>query len=85
MVVTSVNSLRLGSALYQYFTGNLNRSCFDVSNGKIFQTPFTSGCLRGLNYAIMVIGDCWLILFITTLCWELDFPLRYMISMLDED
>ena len=85
MIVTSVHSLRVGGAFYQYFTGKLNRSCFDVSNGKIFQTPFTSGCLREVDYAIMVIGGCWLILFIPTLCWGLGFPLWYMISTLDED
>lgn len=53
--------LRALGAGYQYITGNLTRGCFKVNNGMLSQTPFSPECLRGIDYAIIVLG-CILIL-----------------------
>ena len=45
--------LRVGGACYQYITKKLRRSCFIVENGFILQTPFTRGCMRGIDYFII--------------------------------
>ena len=48
--------LRSGGAGYQYVTGKLQRSCFVVENGLLLQTPFAVGCMREVDYAILVLG-----------------------------
>ena len=45
--------LRIIGAVYQYEKGVFNRDCLTVNDGMLIQTPFTSGCLRGLDYAII--------------------------------
>ena len=45
--------LRVAGACYQYITKKLRRSCFIVENGFILQTPFTRGCMRGIDYFII--------------------------------
>ena len=46
--------LRTGGAGYQYVTGKLRRSCFEVFDGVLRQTPFTAGCMREVDYFILV-------------------------------
>ena len=48
--------LRAGGAGYQYVTGKLGRSCFAVEDGFLIQTPFTVGCLREVDYVIIVLS-----------------------------
>ena len=48
--------LRAGGAGYQYVTGKLRRSCFSTENGFLIQTPFTVGCMRGVDYFIIVLS-----------------------------
>ena len=47
--------LRVGGAGCQYVTGKLKRSCFAVNNGALVQTPFSSGCMRDVDYFIIVL------------------------------
>ena len=47
---------RAGGAAYPYVTGKLERSCFAVTNGPLLQTPFAVGCMRKVNYAILVLS-----------------------------
>ena len=47
--------LRAGGAGYQYVTGKLRRSCFEVFDGVLRQTPFTAGCMREVDYLIVVL------------------------------
>ena len=53
--VTLASILRVGGALYQYITKKLRRSCFMMDNGRILQTPFHVGCMRGVDYAILIL------------------------------
>ena len=47
--------LRTGGAGYQYVTGKLRRSCFEVFDDVLRQTPFTAGCMREIDYFIVVL------------------------------
>ena len=47
--------LRTGGAGYQYVTGKLHQSCFEVSNDVLRQTPFAAGCMREIDYFIVVL------------------------------
>ena len=60
ILIGTLMLIRVGAAGYQYITGKLERSCFVVNDTKLFQTPFASGCLREVDYAIIVI--CFLLL-----------------------
>lgn len=44
--------LRVLGAAYQHYTGKLERSCFSVKDGKLLQVPFSTSCLRQIDYAI---------------------------------
>ena len=59
--------LRTGGAGYQYITGKLKRSCFAVKNGFLIQTPFTKGCLREVDYIIIVLSGISLLFSIITI------------------
>ena len=48
--------LRAGGAGYQYVTGKMRRSCFTTKNGFLIQTPFTVGCMRGVDYFIITLS-----------------------------
>ena len=48
--------LRAGGAGYQYVTGKMRRSCFTINNGFLIQTPFTVGCMRGVDYFIITLS-----------------------------
>ena len=48
--------MRVGGAGYQYVTGKLRRSCFIVDDGALIQTPFTFGCMREVDYFIIVLS-----------------------------
>ena len=48
--------LRAGGAGYQYVTGKMRRSCFTIKNGFLIQTPFTVGCMRGVDYFIITLS-----------------------------
>ena len=48
--------LRAWGAGCQYITGNLTRGFFKVNNGVLLQMPFSSECLRGIEYTIIVLG-----------------------------
>uniref|UniRef100_A0A7M5UKB9 Uncharacterized protein n=1 Tax=Clytia hemisphaerica TaxID=252671 RepID=A0A7M5UKB9_9CNID len=63
MSITFSNALRVGGACYQYVTKKLRRSCFIVGNGVILQTPFTSGCMRGIDYVIILMAGIPLMFF----------------------
>lgn len=53
--VGCLEAIRVCAAFYQYYTKRLYRSCFGVVNGALVQTPFTEGCLREVDYAILVL------------------------------
>ena len=66
MIVSIVEFLRVGGAVYQYVTGKLNSDCFGEVNGKLIQFPLTSGCLREVDYAILaLIFIPWFVVFVT--------------------
>ncbi|XP_066924848.1 uncharacterized protein [Clytia hemisphaerica] len=47
---------RVIGSTYQYGTGKIDRSCFTVEDGgKIFQSPFDSGCMRGIDYLVVIL------------------------------
>ena len=47
---------RVIGSTYQYGTGKINRSCFTLENGEnIFQSPFDSGCMRGIDYLVAIL------------------------------
>uniref|UniRef100_A0A7M5X9E2 Uncharacterized protein n=1 Tax=Clytia hemisphaerica TaxID=252671 RepID=A0A7M5X9E2_9CNID len=46
--------LRVAGSLYQYITKKLRRSCFEITEGRLLQTPFDSECMRGIDYAVFV-------------------------------
>ena len=47
---------RVIGSTYQYTTGKVNRSCFTLEQGKeIYQSPFDSGCMRGVDYLIIIL------------------------------
>ena len=48
--------LRTGGAAYQYVTGNFHRSCFEVFDDVLRQTPFTAGCIKEIDYFIVVVS-----------------------------
>ena len=48
--------LRAGGAGYQFFTGDLERDCFNVQDGMLLQNPFSDGCLTEIDYAIIVLS-----------------------------
>ena len=48
--------LRMGGADYQYVTGKLRRLCFIVDDGALIQAPFTYGCMREVDYFIIVLS-----------------------------
>ena len=50
---TLATLLRVSGALYQYVTKKLRRSCFEIDNGKIMQTPFDIGCMREVDFVIL--------------------------------
>ena len=65
-LVSIVEFLRVGGALYQYVTGKLNPDCLGEVNGKLIQFPFTSGCLREVDYAILaLIFIPWFVVLVT--------------------
>ena len=56
ITATSLASvLRVCGALYQYITKKLERSCLVIDKGRILQTPFNVGCMRGVDYAILIL------------------------------
>ena len=55
LLIGFCNFLRTGGAGYQYVTGMLRRSCFEVFDGALRQTPFTAGCMREVDYFIIVL------------------------------
>ena len=44
------NFLRTSGAGYQYITCKLRRSCFEVFDGVLHQTPFAVGCMRKVDF-----------------------------------
>ena len=48
--------LRTGGTAYQYVTGNFHRSCFEVFDDVLRQTPFTAGCMKEIDYFIVVVS-----------------------------
>ena len=73
--VTLASTLRVGGALYQYITKKLRRSCFRIDNGSILQTPFKVGCMRGVDYAILILVSI-------SLCMPLVFMLKIVVTEL---
>ena len=63
LLIGFCNFLRTGGAGYQYVTGKLRRSCFEVFDGVLRQTPFTAGCMREVDYFIIVL--CGLAIFLS--------------------
>ena len=62
VVIFSIASFfRIGGAIYQYQTQEVRKACFKVIEGRIIQTPFATGCLRGIDYVALVIGSLSLI------------------------
>ena len=48
--------LRVGGAGYQYATRHLKRSCFNVHDGMLLQSPFSGGCLGEVEYIIITLS-----------------------------
>ena len=48
--------LRSVAVIYQYSFGETNRECFRVEDGKLIQKPFSGGCMRKIDYAIVVMN-----------------------------
>ena len=55
IIIGLVQFLRVGGAGYQYFTGKLHTACLGVFDGKLMQFPFAPGCLREIDYVILVL------------------------------
>ena len=48
--------LRMFAVIDQCVDLKLHRNCFNVFQGKLLQTPFTTSCLKNIDYAILVLG-----------------------------
>ena len=46
--------LRTLGASYQYVSSKVSRSCFEIEDGTLIQTPFAAGCMREIDYFIAV-------------------------------
>ena len=46
--------LQVVEAGNQYITGIIPEKCFQVKSSLLIQTPFQVGCLRGIDYAILI-------------------------------
>ena len=55
-LISALMFLRAGGAGYQFFTGDLERDCFNVQDGMLLQNPFSNGCLAEIDYAIIVLS-----------------------------
>ena len=55
-LISALMFLRAGGAGYQFFTGDLERDCFNVQDGMLLQNPFSDGCLTEIDYAIIVLS-----------------------------
>ena len=56
LLIGTLMFIRVGAAGYQYVTGKLRRACLKVDDMKLVQTPFATGCLREVDYAIIVLS-----------------------------
>ena len=54
VLVALINFLRVGGAGYQYITGKLHPNCLEIVDGVLVQTPFAEGCLREVDYLILL-------------------------------
>lgn len=70
--------LRVAGSLYQYITKKLRRSCFEITEGRLLQTPFDSECMRGIDYAVLVTS----LVPLSVLSFFLSVVLIFMIFML---
>ena len=54
--VVAASVIRLSGSLYQAITGKIDKGCLEVVDGKLVQTPFTSGgqCMRTFEYGFIV-------------------------------
>ena len=48
--------LRSGAVIYQYFVGKINHGCLAVVAGQLMQKPFARGCMRKIDYTILVMN-----------------------------
>ena len=46
--------LRTLGASYQYVSSKVSRSCFEIEDGTLIQTPFAAGYMREIDYFIAV-------------------------------
>ena len=54
--VLAASTIRLFGALYQAITGKIDKGCLQVINGRLIQTPFTTGgqCMRRFEYVFII-------------------------------
>ena len=50
--------LWVAEAGHQYIKGIIPEKCFQVKSSLLVQTPFQVGCLRGIDYAILIFDFC---------------------------
>lgn len=55
VAISLAQFLRVGAVVKQYMTGVLNHDCLRVVDGKLWQTPFDSGCMKNVDYWILVL------------------------------
>ena len=55
LLVGLLEFIRAAAVIHQYVNGTMHRSCLDVVNGKLVQHPFTTGCLRNIDYFILLL------------------------------
>ena len=53
--IGAATACRVVGSTYQYAFGLIKRDCFTVNSGGVYQSPFNTGCLRGVDYALMVL------------------------------
>ena len=55
VVISLAEFLRVSAVIKQYRTGVFNHNCLQIVNGKLWQTPFDSSCMKSIDYWILVL------------------------------
>lgn len=55
VVISLAEFLRVGAVIKQYRTGVFDRACLHVVDGRLWQSPFSSSCMKSIDYWILVL------------------------------
>ena len=77
LLIGTLMFIRVGAAGYQYVTGKLRRACLEVDNKNLVQAPFASGCLREVDYVIIVFSVILLLMLVRNIQYVCNYYVRY--------